>query len=43
VPDGGGTRVEVIARLSLAAAGIPDVAKAAVRARDRVLEEVCKE
>jgi len=24
------------------AAGIPDVAKAAVRARDRVLEEVCK-
>ncbi len=42
VPDGGGTRVEVIARLSLAAASIPDVAKAAVRARDRVLEEVCK-
>jgi len=42
VPDGGGTRVDVVTRLSLPAAGIPDVAKAAVRARDRVLEEVCK-
>ena len=42
VPDGGGTRVDVITRLTLPAAGIPDVAKAAVRARDRVLEEVCK-
>jgi len=43
VPDGGGTRVDVITRLSLPAAGIPDVAKAAARARSRVLEEVCKE
>lgn len=42
VPDGGGTRVDVITRLTLPAAGIPDVAKAAARAMDRVLEEVCK-
>lgn len=43
VPDGGGTRVDVITRLTLPAASIPDVAKAAARARSRVLEEVCKE
>lgn len=42
VPDGGGTRVEVVRRPVHAIASIPDVAKAAVRARDRVLEEVCK-
>ena len=43
VPDGGGTRVDVVTRLSLTAAGIPDVAKAAARTMDRVLEEACKE